>query len=76
MSLAVLKSRALAGMAAPEVAVEVHLGRGLPSFTVVGLADTEVKEARERVRAAIQNARFEFPASRITVNLAPADLPK
>ncbi len=76
MSLAVLKSRALAGMAAPEVAVEIHLGRGLPSFTIVGLAETEVKEARERVRAAIQNARFEFPASRITVNLAPADLPK
>ena len=75
MSLAVLKSRALAGMEAPEVTVEVHLGRGLPSFTIVGLADTEVKEARERVRAAIQNARFEFPASRITVNLAPADLP-
>jgi magnesium chelatase family protein len=76
MSLAVLKSRALAGMDAPEVTVEVHLGRGLPSFAIVGLADTEVKEARERVRAAIQNARFEFPASRITVNLAPADLPK
>ncbi|MDR2240143.1 MAG: YifB family Mg chelatase-like AAA ATPase [Zoogloeaceae bacterium] len=76
MSLAVLKSRALAGMEAPEVTVETHLGRGLPSFTIVGLADTEVKEARERVRAAIQNARFEFPASRITVNLAPADLPK
>ncbi|MBE7461512.1 MAG: YifB family Mg chelatase-like AAA ATPase [Zoogloeaceae bacterium] len=76
MSLAVLNSRALAGMAAPEVTVEVHLGRGLPAFAIVGLADTEVKEARERVRAAIQNARFEFPASRITVNLAPADLPK
>ena len=76
MSLAVLKSRALAGMAAPEVTVEVHLGRGLPAFAIVGLADTEVKEARERVRAAIQNAHFEFPASRITVNLAPADLPK
>jgi len=76
MSLAVLKSRALAGMDAPEVTVEVHLGRGLPSFAIVGLADTEVKESRERVRAAIQNARFEFPASRITVNLAPADLPK
>jgi len=76
MSLAVLKSRALAGMDAPEVTVEVHLGRGLPSFAIVGLADTEVKESRERVRAAIQNAHFEFPASRITVNLAPADLPK
>lgn len=76
MSLAILKSRALTGMEAPEVTVEVHLANGLPSFTIVGLADTEVKEARERVRAALQNARFEFPARRITVNLAPADLPK
>ena len=76
MSLAVLRSRALAGMAAPEVVVEVHLAAGLPSFTLVGLPDTEVKEARDRVRAAIQNCRFEFPARRITVNLAPADLPK
>lgn len=76
MSLAVLRSRALAGMAAPEVTVEVHLAAGLPSFTLVGLPDTEVKEARDRVRAAIQNCRFDFPARRITVNLAPADLPK
>ena len=76
MSLAVLKSRALAGMEAPEVTVEVHLAGGLPSFTLVGLPDTEVKEARDRVRAAIQNCRFEFPQRRITVNLAPADLPK
>ena len=75
MSLAILKSRALAGMDAPEVTVEVHLANGLPSFTIVGLAETEVKEAKDRVRAAIQNARFEFPARRITVNLAPADLP-
>ena len=76
MSLAILKSRALAGMDAPEVTVEVHRANGLPSFTIVGLAETEVKEAKDRVRAAIQNARFEFPARRITVNLAPADLPK
>jgi magnesium chelatase family protein len=76
MSLAVLNSRAIAGMEAPEVAVEVHLAAGLPAFTLVGLPDTEVKEARERVRAAIQNCRFEFPQRRITVNLAPADLPK
>jgi magnesium chelatase family protein len=76
MSLAVLRSRALAGMSAPEVVVEVHLAAGLPSFTLVGLPDTEVKEARDRVRAAIQNCQFEFPARRITVNLAPADLPK
>jgi magnesium chelatase family protein len=76
MSLAVLKSRALAGMQAPEVTVEVHLANGLPSFTIVGLPETEVKESKDRVRAALQNARFEFPARRITVNLAPADLPK
>jgi magnesium chelatase family protein len=76
MSLAVLRSRALAGLNAPEVAVEVHLANGLPSFTLVGLPETEVKEARDRVRAAIQNSGFDFPAKRITVNLAPADLPK
>lgn len=76
MSLAVLKSRALAGMEAPEVSVEVHLANGLPSFTVVGLPDTEVKESRDRVRAALQNCGFDMPARRITVNLAPADLPK
>ncbi|AIY43900.1 MG(2+) CHELATASE FAMILY PROTEIN / ComM-related protein [Collimonas arenae] len=76
MTLAVLKSRALAGMQAPEVTVEVHLANGLPSFTIVGLPETEVKESKDRVRAALQNARFEFPSRRITVNLAPADLPK
>ena len=76
MSLAVLYSRGLAGMDAPLVTVEVHLANGLPSFTIVGLAEAEVKEAKDRVRAALQTARFEFPARRITVNLAPADLPK
>jgi len=76
MSLAVLHSRALAGMDAPEVAVEVHLSGGLPSFTIVGLPEAEVKEARDRVRAALVNAHFDFPARRLTVNLAPADLPK
>ncbi|OJZ17827.1 MAG: ATP-dependent protease [Thiobacillus sp. 65-29] len=76
MAVAVVTSRALAGMHAPEVMVEAHLANGLPAFTLVGLPETEVKEARDRVRAAIQNARFEFPARRITVNLAPADLPK
>jgi len=76
MSLAVLKSRALTGMQAPQVTVEVHLANGLPSFTIVGLPETEVKESKDRVRAALQNARFEFPSKRITVNLAPADLPK
>lgn len=76
MSLATVASRALAGIDAPEVAVEVHLGPGLPSFTIVGLPDTEVREAKDRVRAALNYTRFEFPARRITVNLAPADLPK
>ena len=76
MSLAVVSTRALAGMSAPEVRVEVHLAPGLPGFTLVGLPETEVKEARDRVRAALQNSGFDFPARRITVNLAPADLPK
>ncbi len=70
-------SRALIGLRAISVQVEVHLANGLPSFTLVGLADTEVKEARERVRSAIANAGLEFPSNkRITVNLAPADIPK
>ncbi len=76
MSLAVLYSRALDGMQAPLVTVEVHLANGLPAFTIVGLPEMEVKESKDRVRAALLNARFEFPARRITVNLAPADLPK
>ena len=76
MSLAVLYSRALVGMDAPLVTVEAHLANGLPAFTIVGLPEAEVKESRDRVRAALLNARFEFPARRITVNLAPADLPK
>ena len=63
-------------MSAPEVTVEVHLANGLPAFTLVGLPEAEVKEARERVRAALQNGKFDFPARRITVNMAPADLPK
>ena len=76
MSLAVLYSRSLAGMDAPLVTVETHLANGLPAFTIVGLPEVEVKEAKDRVRAALQNARFEFPSRHITVNLAPADLPK
>ncbi|MCW5231214.1 YifB family Mg chelatase-like AAA ATPase [Verminephrobacter eiseniae] len=77
MSLALVQSRALLGLQAPCVTVEVHLANGLPSFTLVGLAEVEVKEARERVRSALQNAGLEFPHNkRITVNLAPADLPK
>jgi len=76
MALATVASRALAGIDAPEVTVEVHLGPGLPAFHIVGLPDAEVREAKDRVRAALHHARFEFPARRITVNLAPADLPK
>ena len=76
MSVATVASRALAGIDAPEVTVEVHLGPGLPAFHIVGLPDTEVREARDRVRAALNHTRFEFPARRITVNLAPAELPK
>ena len=76
MSVAVLHSRALAGVHAPRVAVEVHIAGGLPGIHLVGLPDTEVREARDRVRAAMQNAQFEFPQRKVTVNLAPADLPK
>jgi magnesium chelatase family protein len=77
MALAVVASRALDGLDAPAVQVEVHLANGLPSFTLVGLADTEVKKSRERVRAALTNSGFAFPTNkRITVSLAPADLPK
>lgn len=76
MSLALVHSRAQNGMQAPPVTVEVHLGNGLPTISVVGLPDTEVKEARDRVRAALATSQFDFPQKRITVNLAPADLPK
>ena len=76
MGLAILHSRALTGVYAAAVTVEVHLSGGLPQFNIVGLPDTEVKEARERVRAAILNTGFAFPARRITINLAPADMPK
>ncbi|MDH3461294.1 MAG: YifB family Mg chelatase-like AAA ATPase, partial [Burkholderiaceae bacterium] len=77
MSLAVVRSRSLDGLEALEVTVETHLANGLPAFTLVGLADVEVKEARERVRAALLNSGLDFPHNkRITVNLAPADLPK
>jgi len=77
MSLCVVRSRTLVGLDALPVSVEVHLANGLPSLTLVGLADTEVKEARERVRSAILNAGLEWPHNkRITINLAPADLPK
>lgn len=76
MSLAVLLSRSLVGLDAPVVRVEIHLARGLPSFGIVGLADAEVRESRERVRAAILSSGFEFPLGRLTVNLSPADIPK
>ncbi|MFD2179102.1 YifB family Mg chelatase-like AAA ATPase [Veronia pacifica] len=76
MTLAIVQSRACVGVSAPQVTVEVHISNGLPAFTLVGLAETTVKEARDRVRSAIVNSGFEFPSRRITVNLAPADLPK
>jgi len=74
--LAIVHSRAVAGIQGAEVTVECDLGPGLPTFAVVGLAETAVKESRDRVRSAIQNSGLDFPARRIVVNLAPADLPK
>jgi magnesium chelatase family protein len=76
MSLAVTLSRAQEGVTAPQVVVEVHLSGGLPSTSIVGLPEAAVREARDRVRVAIQNTAFEYPSRRITVNLAPAELPK
>jgi len=76
VSVAVVFSRGLTGLDTPLVRVEAHVGGGLPQFHIVGLPETEVKEARDRVRAALHTARFKFPAGRVTVNLAPADLPK
>ena len=76
MRTARVASRAQLGLSAPRVEVEVHLGPGLPIFSIVGLPATAVKESKDRVRAALQNSGFEFPAGRITVNLSPADLPK
>lgn len=76
MSLATIQTRASVGLNAPMVHVEVHLSSGLPAFHLVGLPEAAVKESKDRVRSAIINSQFDFPASRITVNLAPADLPK
>lgn len=76
MNLAFSKTRSALGIHAQSVSVEVHLSNGLPSFTIVGLAETAVKESKDRVRSAIINSQFEFPCRRITVNLAPANLPK
>jgi magnesium chelatase family protein len=76
MSLACIYSRARVGLESPLVSVEVHLANGLPAFNIVGLPETSVRESKDRVRSAIINCGFEFPAKRITINLAPADLPK
>jgi len=76
MSLAVIHTRAIVGITAQPVQVEVHISVGLPAFHIVGLAATAVQESKDRVRSAILNADFEMPPRRITINLAPADLPK
>ena len=76
MELSVIYSRALSGIDAPLVEVETHLSNGLPAFNIVGLPETAVRESKDRVRSAILNSHFTFPDRRITVNLAPADLPK
>jgi magnesium chelatase family protein len=76
MSVAIIACRAQIGLQAPLVRVEVSLGSGLPAFNIVGLPATVVKESKDRVRAALLNSHFEFPAGRITVNLSPADIPK
>ena len=76
MSLATIYSRAQTGMHAPLVTVEVDLSNGLPGLSIVGLPEAAVKESKDRVRAALLNSGFDFPTRRITVNLAPADLPK
>ena len=76
MSLAVIYTRAKSGISAPLVTVEVHLSNGLPSLSIVGLPEAAVKESKDRVRSALLNSHFDFPARRITINLAPADLPK
>jgi magnesium chelatase family protein len=76
MSVSLIHTRAQVGIDAPRVAVETHLSSGLPAFNIVGLPETAVKESRERVRSALLNSGFDFPSRRITINLAPADLPK
>ncbi|NNK37192.1 MAG: hypothetical protein HKP03_01820, partial [Xanthomonadales bacterium] len=76
MSLARVFSRAGVGVSAPEVVVEVHMGGGLPRLSMVGLPETAVREAKDRVKAALLNARFDFPQHHVTISLAPADLPK
>src|SRR5580658_6943971 len=76
MALAIVYSRASSGIAAPLVTVETHISYGMAGFFIVGLPEKAVKESRDRVRSALINTHFEFPSRRITVNLAPADLPK
>jgi magnesium chelatase family protein len=76
MPLAIIYSRAKAGINAPLVTVEVHISNGLPGLAIVGLPEAAVKESKDRVRSALINSHFEFPTRRITVNLPPADLPK
>lgn len=76
MALAIVHSRAKCGIEAPGVTVEVHLSNGLPSLSIVGMPETAVRESKDRVRSALLNSHFDFPARRITINLAPADLPK
>ncbi len=76
MSIAITYSRAQVGIQAPLVTIEIHITRGLPSLSIVGLPETTVKESKDRVRSALLNNHFEFPLGRITINLAPADLPK
>lgn len=74
MSLAVIYSRAILGINAPLITIEVHISEGLPGFTIVGLPETSVKEAKDRVRSALMNSNFVMPAKRITVNLGPTVL--
>ena len=76
MSFAKVYTRGLLGLHAPAIEVEVHLSQGLPSLTIVGLAEAAVRESKDRVRSAIINSGFQFPTKRLTINLAPADLPK
>ena len=76
MSTATVFSRARIGIDAPEIKIEVHISNGLPSFQIVGLPDTSVRESRDRVRSALINSNFQFPQTRLTINLSPADIPK
>ena len=76
MTLAIIHSRASLGIDAPPVTIEVHLSPGMPSLSIVGLPETAIKESKDRVRSAILNSQFTFPARHIVINLAPADFPK